>query len=203
MNESKLKTGRTGSGSLADIKEDWAILRKPVISCFILFHCSLNLSYMFNHHPYIHMYLRSFFSYYSFFGLEQDFGVFAPKPRDANPHLTAVITYKDGTTKLWTYPRMERIDLFTRIGKERYRKFFDDNLAWPRFEKMWPDLARWVARQNYDDPTNPPTMVSLIRFSSTVLLPEIGLGKPNLPHFEDKVLATYPVKAADLNGEGH
>lgn len=194
-----MKTGRSRSLlNVAVMKEDWAQLRKPVISAFILFHCSLNLAYMFNHHPYIQMYVRSFFSYYSFFGLEQDFGVFAPKPRDSNPHLTAIITYADGTTKLWTYPRMERINLLDRIRMERYRKYFDDNVAWQRFEKLWPDLARWIARQNFNDPTNPPTMVTLQRFSSAVVIPELGLGKPNPPHSDHQVLATYPVKPVDL-----
>lgn len=156
---------------------------------------------MFNHHRFLQMFNRSFFAYYQYFGLEQDFGVFAPKPRDVNPHLTAIVRYRDGTTKVWTYPRMERIDLYNRIRMERYRKFFDDNLAWPRFEKLWPDLARWVARVNFEDPANPPVEVSLLRFSSAVLIPEEGLGKPNPPQSEQKALATYPVKPEDLGLE--
>ncbi len=130
-------------------------------------------------------------------GLEQAWNVFSPAPRATNPHLTAVITYQDGSSKLWTYPRMERLDFFTKIPKERYRKFFDDNAAW-NIPVVWPDIAHYVARTNYSDKDNPPILVSLIRFSSTILPMEEGMDKPNLPQSESKVLGVYPITAEDL-----
>jgi hypothetical protein len=183
--------------------EDWRSIRKPLISAFIIFHCGLNLTYMFNYHPYQNNIVHMFWGYYHYLGLDQDFGVFAPYPRNQNPHLLALITYKDGTTKLWMAPRMERLDQLTRMQKERYRKFFDDNLAWGMYKTLWPDIAAYVARTNNDDATNPPQSVTVIRFSAIVLPPETGLkdeNKPlkNEPHFIKETIQTYRVRPEDL-----
>ena len=180
-------------------REEWARIRKPIISAFLILHCTLNYCYLFNNHPYINNVNRFFFGYYAFMGLEQAWNVFSPGPRTTNPHLKALITYQDGTTRLWTYPRMERLDFFTKIPKERYRKFFDDNAAW-NIPVVWPDIAHYVARINYFDADNPPILVSLIRFSSVILPMEEGMHKPNLPQSDTKVLGVYPITAQDLNG---
>ncbi len=94
---------------------------------------------------------------------------------------------------------MERLDFFTKIAKERYRKFFNDNAAWS-MPLLWPEIARYVARVSYDAPGNPPVIVSLTRFHSRVLPMEVGLGKPNLPQSEAKSLIVYTVKPEDLAG---
>ncbi|MFA6212003.1 MAG: hypothetical protein WCT03_17450 [Candidatus Obscuribacterales bacterium] len=180
-------------------REEWARIRKPVISAFLILHCTLNYCYLFNNHPYINNVNHFFFGYYAFMGLEQAWNVFAPEPRRGNPHLTAIVTYQDGTSKLWTYPRMERLDFFTKIPKERYRKFFDDNAAWS-FPMVWPDIARYVARIHYAEKDNPPILVTLTRFSSDILPMEAGLGKPNLPQSDTKVLGVYEITAKDLAG---
>jgi hypothetical protein len=178
--------------------EDWRHIRKPLISAFIIFHCGLNFMYMFNNHPYQNNIVRMFWGYYHYLGLDQDFGVFAPFPRNQNPHLTGLITYKDGTTKVWMNPRMERLDQFTRMEKERYRKFFDDNTAWPMYKLLWPDITAYLARSNNDDPDNPPQSVTLIRYSSVVLPPDKGLKLKNEPHFIKEILQTYRVRPEDL-----
>lgn len=180
-------------------REEWARIRKPVISAFLILHCTLNYCYLFNNHPYINNVNHFFFGYYTFMGLEQAWNVFSPGPRPTNPHLTAIITYQDGSSKLWSYPRMERLDFFTKIPKERYRKFFDDNAAW-NITVLWPDIASYVARINYLDKENPPILVTLTRFSSTILPMEDGLGKPNLPQSETQVLGVFAITEKDLAG---
>lgn len=180
-------------------REEWARIRKPVISSFLILHCTLNYCYLFNNHPYINNVNHFFFGYYAFMGLEQAWNVFAPEPRSYNPHLTAIVTYQDGTSKLWNYPRMERLDFFTKIPKERYRKFFDDNAAW-LIPAVWPDIARYAARISYERKDNPPKFVTLTRFSSTILPMEAGLKKPNLPQSETKVLGVYLITDKDLAG---
>ena len=102
----------------------------------------LNFCYMFNHHPYTQALNYFFHNYYFFLGLDQDFGVFAPVPRNSNPHLVAIVRYKDGTTRIWNSPRMERLGFLEKIPKERYRKFFDDNCVWDKVPETWPDIAR-------------------------------------------------------------
>jgi hypothetical protein len=178
--------------------QDWQNIRKPVISAFIIFHCGLNLMYMFDYHPYQNSIVHMFWGYYHYLGLDQDFGVFAPIPRNQNPHLIALITYKDGSTKLWESPRIEWMDQLTRMQKERYRKFFDDNLAWPTYKLLWPDLTSYIARSNYDDPDNPPEKVTLFRYSSPVLPPEVGLHIKNGAHFNRELMQVSRVRPEDL-----
>ena len=67
-------------------------------------------------------------------GFDQDYSMFAPKPRDDNLHLLAIVMHKDGAAEIWRYPRMEELDLLTRMQKERYRKFGHDNIASPGFK---------------------------------------------------------------------
>lgn len=173
-------------------------MRMPVISAFIIFHWVLNFVYLFNNHPYMNNVVATFWPYYSYFGLDQNWGVFAPHPREANPHLTAIIHYKDGSSRLWAYPRMERLSFLERIPKERFRKFFDDNAAWPKFDILWPDIAAYIARLNYRDQNNPPELVTLVRFHSFILPPAEGMGKKNPPHWETNAILTYNVKSEDL-----
>jgi len=178
--------------------EDWQHVRKPVISAFIIVHGLLNLNYMFNVHPYMNNIVHMFWGYYHYLGLDQDFGVFAPTPRNSNSHMVALITYKDGSTKLWMNPRMLRLDLLTRMQKERYRKFFDDNMASATYSSIWPDINAYLARISNDDPDNPPVSVTLIKYAAIVLPPETGLHLKNEPHFIRQTLQTYYVRPDDL-----
>jgi len=153
---------------------------------------------MFNTHPYMNNAVHMFWGYYHYLGLDQDFGVFAPGPRNSNCHMVALITYKDGSTKLWMNPRMERMDHLTRMQKERYRKFFEDNMASIVYGALWPDINAYIARTNNDDPDNPPVSVTLLKFTAVVLPPEQGLKLKNGPHFIKETLQTYYVRPEDL-----
>ncbi|MBK9282279.1 MAG: hypothetical protein IPM93_29340 [Candidatus Obscuribacter sp.] len=203
--------------SLLVTEKEWARVRKPVISAFILFHGMLNFCYMFNHHPYTQALNYFFHNYYFFLGLDQDFGVFAPVPRNSNPHLVAVVRFKDGTTRIWNSPRMERLGFLEKIPKERYRKFFDDNCVWEKTPMAWPDIARYVARVSLVEKSNPPETVSLIRFSSRIPPPPMPDDLPppqgqdrqkqekpkweaNPPHYESKLLITLKIHPQDLEG---
>ncbi len=84
------------------------------------------------------------------------------------------------------------------MQKERYRKFYDDNLAWPTYKLLWPDICSYIARDNHDDPDNPPEMVALFRYSSFVIPPEQGIKLKNEPHFTKDLLMTFRVRPEDL-----
>lgn len=197
-------------GKLILPPELWQKIRKPAISFFILFHAMLNFCYMFNHHPFIAQVNLLFHGYYFFMGLDQDFGVFAPKPRDQNPHMIAVVRYADGTSLLWESPRMERLGFLEKIPKERYRKFFDDNTCWSKAPHAWPDIAKYIARNSFLDESNPPTSVSLIRYSSKIppapIPNPLAISEeeknpkwlPNPPHYEHNLLLTIQIKPEDL-----
>jgi hypothetical protein len=171
--------------------------RRPVISGYIVFHFSLILCWLFAPRDYKE-YAEQFAQYIFFLGLDQNFAMFAPNPPSRNASLLAIITYENGETKLWFYPRMERLGILERMGKERYRKFFNDNFAFNNVPEQQRDLARFIARNNNNYPNNKPMMVTLMRYHCDIPPPSIGLGKP-LPRLsEAKVLISYPVTSEDL-----
>jgi len=101
--------------------------------------------------------------YLRFTGLFQKWDMFAPDPSKLNNYVAAVVTYRDGTSSLWTFPRMEKLGPMDRYLKERYRKYANDNLRLDSNEGIWPDAARYIARANYR-PSNPPVTVGLVRY---------------------------------------
>src|ERR1700723_3937488 len=58
-------------------------------------------------------------------GLFQAWDMFSPMPKATNTYLEAVIIYKDGSTQMWDFPRMELLSLSQKYSKERYRKFVE------------------------------------------------------------------------------
>lgn len=140
-------------------------------------------------------------NYILFLGIDQDWRVFAPKPRDTNLHLVAVVTRQDGTLELWEYPRMERMNFVDRLYRERFRKYAHDNVAWGGFESFLPDLALYIARLN-NNPGNPPVRVSLVRYSAPIPVPTAGVNHdfPEAlpPQSDTETITTYAVKPGDL-----
>lgn len=195
----------------------WQSIRKPLISVFIIIHFWMIISYMLPLNPVVGILQRPFNKYMWFIGLWQTFAVFAP-PRQNNVHLIALITYKDGTTRIYPLPRVDRIPLFDKLRKERFRKFLDDNAAWPEFYRPFlvKDIARFAARQcdlfkgNESAPANPPHSVSLIRFHSDVPLlkaPTLSVmqtsdplaqAPKNRPHTDMRLILHYYVNEDDL-----
>lgn len=131
-------------------------------------------------------------------GLWQNYAVFSPNPRNINVHLEAIVTYNDGSARVWYYPRMERLGLIDRTFKERYRKYGHDHLNWAADKKLWPDFARFVARQMNNVPNAQPIQVELKRFWQKIPPPEIGLGHPMPEHVNEFIFYTYPVLREDL-----
>jgi hypothetical protein len=152
-------------------------------------------------------------------GIWQSWDMFAPNPSDWEGYVTADITYKDGTVKKYTYPRMYELGLGIKYFKERYRKFLErahhKNHAWIR-----PRFALRIAVKNYTDPNNPPVKVELHRheaivppnmpfgtylsnlwkattegkLSGSLLLPE----NPKMPPYRDEMYFPYIVPEREL-----
>jgi hypothetical protein len=100
--------------------------------------------------------------YIGYSGLWQNWGMFAPEPSNRNLYIHAVVTYADGSEQQWSFPRMNQLDFFNRYRLERFRKY-EEYAHLDSYAGIWPDLARWIARQNNRDPGNPPVHVQLIR----------------------------------------
>jgi len=142
--------------------------------------------------------LAPVYRYFLALGLTQSYAVFTPYVATTNVILTATVTLKDGTTAVWVFPRMERLALAARGAKERYRKWWHDNLLQDPCSAIRPDAARFVARQ-FADPANPPVLVSLQSHSRPIPPPPgVEFDQKNMPQPEQKTFFVYKVVAEDL-----
>lgn len=81
--------------------------------------------------------------------------------REANYHETAVITFQDGSLKLYEFPRLQKLRYFKRFRQAKYRTIFSENMPWADCLDFLPDLSRFLACANWQE-DNQPTMISLI-----------------------------------------
>ena len=129
-------------------------------------------------------------------GLFQAWDMFAPDPVKLNSYVDAQVTFRDGTSRTWAFPRMDRLGLADRYFKERYRKFSTEYLRMDSFSALWPDAARYIARANFNR-ANPPVAVQLNRHWSEINPPtESGLGERG--PWREFTFFSYPVKPGDL-----
>src|SRR5262249_24416916 len=147
----------------------WEEIRKPLIGLFLTFHFGLILLFFAKGMPVPMAVVHSFRRYFLFTGLAQDYGVFAPSPRQSNVHLMATVIFADGSMRLYPFPRIDRLPLTEKLTKERYRKFLEDNAVWDD-TSAWiiNDVARFAARQCDVFPHNRPKTVVLIRYVGNV-----------------------------------
>lgn len=130
-------------------------------------------------------------------GLWQNFGMFAPDPRKINLHIEGKITYADGSSINYAFPRMDKLDLGTRIIKERYRKYTNDFLNWDKDKVLWPDAARFIAKQHFDERKCPMT-VELVRYWAEIPPPEQGVGRALPPQSNRYVFFSKTFSAEEL-----
>jgi len=113
-------------------------------------------------------------------GLEQNWALFSPKLRNFNFHNLAMITFRDGSVKLYEWPRMDRSNLIEKAQNEKFRKMFNDCMPWHSYADFHPSVARYVARANAN-PDNPPVRVALVYFWGVIPDPQFGFKQGNLP----------------------
>lgn len=132
-------------------------------------------------------------------GLGQGWSVFAPNLRRYNPHTTATITFADGSTTLYEFPRMEKMSLVARFCKEKWRKFDVDNMPWSTAYMYHEDTARYVARQVNNDPANPPLQVALtVHWADVPDLPTFVPSDKFPEHDKAASVFVYRVRKKDL-----
>jgi hypothetical protein len=128
-------------------------------------------------------------------GLFQSWDMFSPNPKSVNSYVDAVIIYKDGSTENWTFPRMQLLDFTERYYRERYRKF-EENLVENDHSALWPDAARYIARQHGKGPAPPQTVMLVVRWSNVVQRDD---GTFERTPWDAHVFYSYAVKPEDLN----
>jgi hypothetical protein len=150
---------------------------KRLINAFIIFHLvalglwSLPASEFRNWaaHPFENYILRM--------GLWHVWDMFAPMPLTINFRCEAEIVYEDGSTRLWDFPRMEKLGIFRRIPAERYRKWAE-RVRLDSYSVVWDDTARFIARLNNIKPGNPPVIVTMSRIWGAIPPPSQGDYQP-------------------------
>lgn len=106
--------------------------------------------------------------------------LFGPDVRDKNVHYSSVITFADGSTKLYEFPRSQKMGYFERFQKEKQRKLFIDCLPQVFTRPMLPSVARFLFDANAD-PTNPPRKVVFTQHWIDTPPPGSGVKRDNLP----------------------
>ena len=139
----------------------WKKVRGPLILLFLAWHFTGVILWDSPACPLRDQLLTPFIGYLNFFGLWQGWSVFE-KPRKYNGYLTATITFKDGSTKEWEFPRMEKLGIVEKMFKERYRRWSNDCVSDESKPYLWPDATRYIARL-HANPNNPPVTVSIVR----------------------------------------
>jgi len=112
---------------------------------------------------------------------EQQWGVFAPDPRQTSLRLEGRVTFEDGTTALWELPEGPRIGANFRYY--RWRKWLE-RVRSDDFRSLWAPTARWIARE-YADRDSPVAKVELVR----LFHPNVLVGEQ--PPYEEFTYCTY------------
>lgn len=93
-------------------------------------------------------------------GLDQNWRVFAPNPRQVALDLYAIAEYEDGTTATWHVPD-ETEPFLSPYRTYRWRKWME-HVRLDDKKSLWRPAAQWVARELTVDGRE-PVKVSLIR----------------------------------------
>lgn len=126
-------------------------------------------------------------------GVWQSWDMFAPNPSNTDFWGDAEVTYEDGTTERYAYPRMYTMSIPMKYLNERFRKFFeragDDGHRY-----MWPVFAQRVAYDMDTKPGNPPVRVKLFRYKLVLE----GPGKPIPEDYNRQMYYEHQVDAYAL-----
>lgn len=138
-------------------------------------------------------------------GWYQNWSLFSPFVRHISYHETAIITFADGTTRIYEYPRMDQMSIVERFRREKLRKMFGDDMPWEGYSQFLPVFARHLARSSFTK-ENPPVQISYV-FNVVETPDPIEHGvqprsKP-LQHTDKKITFVYQVRGKELySGQG-
>jgi hypothetical protein len=170
-------------------------IKRVALNAFIIFHLIAIVCWSVPiNNPVIHFVKESVRPYFLWTGLFQSWDMFGPDPKSVNSYLEAVVIYDDGTSQLWSFPRMELLSYSDRYFKERYRKY-EENLQNNDFADLWPDAARYIARINSNSAHRVQKVLLVVRWSD--IIPRSDNSYDRGP-WDVNVFYTYIVKPEDL-----
>jgi len=148
---------------------NWRPWKRVLINAFILWHLYIFVIWGLPGSRFRQAMIQPVNKYVLYAGLWHSWDMFSPDPLAVNFHLQAFITFRDGAMAVWNFPQMEKLGLFERMQKERYRKLVE-RVRQDAYQMVWDDAARHVARL-HRNATNPPAEVMLVRNWSPIPKP--------------------------------
>lgn len=132
----------------------------------------------------------------------QSWTMFAENPSRLNAHLSAEITFKDGSKSIFDFPRSENLSRFERYSfGERYRKVISETILLDAHSYLWKDVAEFALRKTIKRyPEKKPLLVQLKR--SWFIIPDVS--KKFIAHsvtgqnYNDFKFYTYEVRDGQL-----
>lgn len=186
--ETNRESRKRGSGP-------WKI-KYIAINIFLVFHIlAITAWCMPINSPLIQVCRNAVRPYFLWSGIFQSWDMFSPSPVTQNTYMEAIVIFKDGSTQLWSFPRMELLSYTQRYVKERYRKF-EESLQDGQKAALWTDAAIRIARLN-STPSNPAKAVMLVVRWSDIILPH-GDDTYDRGPWNVNVFYKYDVKPEDL-----
>ncbi|HEV8542570.1 MAG TPA: hypothetical protein VGR78_09275 [Verrucomicrobiae bacterium] len=163
------------------MKSKWA---RGLITVFILVHVYIMAIWGLPGSGFRATLARPIEHYVIYWGLWHSWDMFSPDPLSLNFRVEAQIIYQDGSTRTWNFPQMDKLSLWDRFQKERYRKWAE-RVRQDIYAGIWDDTSRFIARLN-DTPTNHPTKVILIRNWEPIPPPVLIPGTANPQDFQPR-----------------
>jgi hypothetical protein len=115
-------------------------------------------------------------------GLNQNWQMFSPNPDGIDAYMAANVTMANGKAEYYEFPRMEKLDYFSKYREERYRKFIENAR---QNMNDWSPICVWLAKRYKDEG---PVKIQLCKYSRLIPAPGIPFGP-----FKRDVLYTYDV----------
>lgn len=135
------------------------------------------------------------------FGLFKNFGVFAPSLDHENHVWHAVITYADGTRRIWIFPstaqsRGKPLEQEHRFSWTAWQDFMTrpDN---PAAHELLLNAARYIAWLNRGS-DNQPVLVSIFREDCLIVIPSADSHAQDRANMNSVCLIDYAVGPEDL-----
>lgn len=179
------------------------LIKKIVVSIFITIHITMMVTAGLPNQSAVGKEVMKTLRWYQvLFSLDQSWSMFAPNPSSKNSYLDAVITFKDGSTEKWTFPRASHLDEWPRFTSgERLRKYQQENLIPMSRNELWFDLARYLEREvDKIEATGKKRIVEQIQFykhTSVLKSPTVQFIEHGKPITDYKSEAAFLFKSND------
>src|SRR4051794_29910788 len=136
------------------------MVRKPIpgwkraaLNIFIALHLFALIFWGLPESPFRNRMIQPFTPYYLQTGLWHTWNMFAPMPLVVHFDVRGQVKYLDGSTAEWIAPRVEDYPVLQRTTKERYRKW-REKIRTDDYRIVWPEAARFIAREMNHNPAN-------------------------------------------------